>query len=68
MSNDRKIYTIKGRFNCLNRKRMVIVKIDDKAVCVMSEEEYDNIVLDEKKNHTKDLKNRKYVEKYRKLS
>lgn len=61
------IYTVKGKFNCLN-KRMVIVKIDDKAVCVMPEEEYDKIVLYKKKNQINSHKNRKYVEKYKKLA
>lgn len=60
MNNDRETYTIKERFNCLNKK-MVIVKVGSKDCCVMTQEEFDRISFKYKKN-------RKYIEKNRKLA
>ena len=49
MSNNKETYTIKERFECLNKK-MVIVKVDNKACCVMMKEEHDKIMYAYKKN------------------
>lgn len=65
MKNNRETYTIKERFDCLNKK-MLVVRVEDKACCVMSQEEYDKIMFMYKKNQRK--KNRKYIEKNRKLA
>lgn len=65
MSNDRNKYIINGRFDYANKK-MLVIKIGNKASCVMSEEEYENFLLMEKSKEIK--KNRKYIEKYRKLA
>lgn len=67
MSNDKEIYTIKGRFECVNKK-MVVVKVENKAYCVMPEEEFGKIKFSCKKNQRKIHKKRKYIEKHRKLA
>lgn len=60
-------YILLNKFKCRN-KTMVIVKCNNKAICIMLEEEYNKMMFWHKKSSIKNQKNEKSIERCRKLA